>query len=345
MLGTMFEMLSNIHENLMDVQRIPVLALAYLLTVATGMVTGPFRGNANPFAWEALDLLFGNAGDKLNKANRSVRDLLTRGLLFSIILISLCFVVAQQVDVHFLRYADLIWESLVISLFITTGAVWFSVLRVFFAMDKDVILEGAYFSLARSSRMNLNSTDRYGITREGVSYLAVSFDKGFVAPSLWYLIGGFPLLVLYAAASFLAWRYGQFGVTKGFGRVALAIEKVMGYAPSLLSGFFLYCASSVTPTAKMKTAILQWWRNRDAFSYEQHGSVVSAMAWPLEISLGGPIQDLSGKVYKRAWIGPEGASAQLERHHLKRAIFMNVIAHLLFFVALLTVYVYAGKLG
>lgn len=327
----------------MDVERIPVLVLAYILTVAAGMVTGPFRGNANPFAWEALDLLFGRAGDKLNRASRSMRDLLTRGLLFAIILISICFVIANQIDMHFLQYADLAWEAVIISLFISSGAVWFAVLRVFFAMDREVILEGAYFSLARSSRMDLNSTDRYGITREGISYLSVSFDKGLVAPSLWYLVGGFPLLVTYAAVSFLAWRYGQFGVTKGFGRVSLALEKVMGYGPSLLSGFFLYCASAVTPTAKIRTSIGQWWKNRDAFAYEQHGLTVSAMAWPLNVSLGGPIQDLTGKMYKRAWIGPEGASAQLERHHLKRAIFLNVVAHLLYFVALLTAYVYAVK--
>ena len=61
-------------------------------------------------------------------------------------------------------------------------------------------------------------------------------------------------------------------------------------------------------------------------------------------SHGGPTADLDGSSIRRDWIGPENATAQLENGHLRRALYMAVIAHMLFLASLMGAIFWAGKL-
>ena len=332
---------SDIHGYFMDADRIPFLVAAIFLTIVAGMITGPLAGNANPFFWEFLDKIFGRVGERMDRKNRKPSDLLFRGFLFCAVLLFLALLFSRVLDLwaSTSSYAEII----IISLCLTSGSVWYMVLKLYFTLSDQGKAEGGYFGLSRSSRVDLNSTDDYGITREGLAFSAISFDKGLVAPGFWYLVGDIPLLFIYSVLSFSAWRFGKSGFTKGFGSVPLALEKLMGFIPSLFSGFLYTASAAISPSAKIIPAIKSWWIARDQVPYEQGGVILSALAWPLGVSLGGPVQDISGSSLKKAWVGPEGASAQIESHHLKRGIIMNVVAHLLFILSLLAAYIYAGK--
>ncbi len=321
----------------MDADRIPVVICAVFLTIIIGMITGPRAGNANPFSWWVFDTFFGGLGDRLNKKGRPRGDLVFRGFFLCIVLLFIAGVAGRYVEFKFYS------EVLLLSLFVTSGSVWFILLRLFFAMGEKDGIEGAYYGLSRSSRVDLNSVDDYGIVRTAMGYSAVAFDKGMVAPCLWYLIGGLPLVFIYAVLSFMAWRFGRSGHGLGFSSVPMALEKLMGFIPSLFAGALLTAAAAVTPTAKISKVFLSWWSEKDSAPYEQGGIVLSAMALPLEVGLGGPICDISGVSLKNNWVGSKDSSAQIGRNHLKRAIFMNVIALLLFVLALLSAYIYAGK--
>ncbi|MGH1455261.1 MAG: cobalamin biosynthesis protein [Alphaproteobacteria bacterium] len=335
----MFEFLETIHMQAMDADRIPYLLAAILLTVVFGMITGPTHGNANPFLWWVLDSIFGRFGDRMDNPDRPRGDLLFRGFFLCVVLLFVSGVLGRFLLLT--SYA----EVLVLSLFITSGSVWFIMLRLFFAMDQGGGIEGAYYGLSRSSRVDLNSTDDFGIVRTSMGYSAVAFDKGMVAPSVWYLIGGLPFVFIYCVLSFFAWRFGKCGHGSGFAAVPLVLEKLMGYVPSLFAGVLLTAASAVTPTARITKAFGAWWRVKNFVPYEQGGIVVSAMAWPLEVSLGGAVKDISGYSLRNVWIGAKDSSARINRNHLKRAIFMNVISLLLFVLSLLSAYIYAGKMG
>ncbi|PCI56738.1 MAG: adenosylcobinamide-phosphate synthase [Alphaproteobacteria bacterium] len=332
-------MIAEIHAQIMDVERIPYLIGAIFLAMIAGMITGPVAGNANSLLWGLCDVLFGRIGDRMDRITRSRSDLMFRGFLFTAVLLFLALSLSKVLEGHNIPFL----EVAIVSVCLTSGSVWYIILRLYFALDQHDSVEGAYYGLSRSSRVDLNSTDDYGITRAGLAYAAVSFDKGLVAPALWYLIGGMPMLLVYVVLSFTAWRYGKCGFTKGFGSVPLALEKMMGFIPSLFAGFLFSAASGVTPTAKMHQAILSWWGRKNRAPYEEGGTVLSAIAWPLEVSLGGPVQDISGSSLTKVWIGPKGATAKLDHKHLQRGIFINVIAHLLFVLALLVAYIYAGK--
>lgn len=331
----------ELHAFVMDVDRIPFAVMAIFLTLVIGVITGPRAGNANPMFWIWIDSLLGSFGDKLDKKGRPKTDLVFRGFVVMAIAVLIAAFLGEVSKV-FVRGFDYwgLTQALLISLCLCGGSVWFVLLRLYFALEHKQMAEGAYYGVARTSRINLNSTDDFGITRVGIGLAARSFDKGMVAPVLWYLIGGFTALFVYTAIAGLAWRFGKDGFNSGFGAVPLAIEKLLGFVPSLFAALLMGMASIITPTASIFKSILSWFSKRAP--YEQGGLPLTAMAWTLNVTLGGAAQDLSGSALKNAWIGPKNATAKNDHKHLRRALYINVMAHLLFVVALLGAYLWSG---
>ncbi|MDH5723664.1 MAG: cobalamin biosynthesis protein [Alphaproteobacteria bacterium] len=339
----MFESFSQLHTYVFDADRIPVLIAAILITGVVGMITGPLRGNAYPFFWQIIDALFGSIGDKMDRPHRKKSDLVFRGFLLTAFVLFLCLLMGKSLEHLFFLKSDL-YEIITVSLFLSSGTIWFSLLQLYFALDKQGRSSGAFLNIARTTRTNLNSVDDFGITRSAMGLSAISLDKALVAPSLWYLIGGLPLLIIYSALSALAWRLGKKGLGSSFSAVPLALEKLMGVVPSYFTGFLLVASSSLTPTAKLLDGLKILWDKKNDTPYEQGGNPLKAMSWSLKVTLGGPVQTLKGEKLPCEWVGPEGATAQLSHKNLGRAIWINVIAHIVFILILLCAYIYAGKI-
>ena len=335
----------DIHSQLLDPERIPVAMAAWLLAGIVGMITGPMHGNANPFLWMFYDKTFGKIGGRLDKRERQASDLLFRGLVLTLIGI----VAAYGIGVFgndVVRGMPLggATEIILLSLTLTSGTVWFALLKLYFAMRDKKVVKGAYYAIAHSTRIDLSNSDDFGITRTGMGFAARSFDKGLVAPVFWYLLVGLPGAYIYAASAAFAWRFGRDGFTKGFGKVALALEHVLGYVPHLLAGITMALAGLFTPTGGMTRALIGQMMGQGAAGYDQGGLPVTAMAFSLDVSLGGPATDLDGSAVKRSWIGPKDATAKLEKGHLRRAIYINLMAQLLFMATLVGTLLWAGKI-
>ena len=333
------------HSYFMDADRILEVLAAIVISMVIGMVTGPLGGNANPLFWSVFSGVFGGFGEKLDRAHRPKADLMFRGFMLGCVMMMAAAALAK-----FYLYILTVYPSyevvniVFLTLLLTSGTIWFVLLKLYFAMDRDKVGEGAYYAIARTTRINLASGDDYGITRAAMSLSVKSFDKGMVAPALWYIIGGFPAACIYAALAMMSWRFGRNGLGSGFASVPLALEKLMGIIPSLLAALYLTLAATFTPTAKLHKGIAAWLGHKNRAPYEQGGAPLSAMAWALNVSLGGAVQDLSGKPLKGEWVGPEGATAQLNHKHLRRAIYINVIAHILFIASLLGMYMWSSIL-
>ncbi|MGH1398932.1 MAG: cobalamin biosynthesis protein [Alphaproteobacteria bacterium] len=344
----MSEFITHWHDMFFDPDRIPFAIAAILVTIVVGMVSGPFigSGNANPFIWIALDKIFGGVGDRLNKTHRQRADLLFRGFIFTIVIVLLMFIAGKGIDIFIAtRNAQSLFEVLALCLCISSGAVWFSLLRLYFAMEKDEVGSGAYYAISRSTRSNLSNSDDFTITRCAMNYSARSFDKSVVAPIFWYLVAGLVGVFLYTALSFLTWRFGRQGFTKGFGESANALEKLLGFVPNALSGLLITFAGLFTPTAKWHKGLLAFFGHKNRAGYAIGGAPLSALAWSLGLSLGGASQSIDGTAIKAPWVGPQGATAKNDHKHLRRAIYINVIAHVLWIVLLLCMYLWAGVLG
>jgi adenosylcobinamide-phosphate synthase len=339
----MTDFFSNIHAYLIDPERFTIVLMAVFLTAIIGIITGPVHGNANPLYWKVIDMLFGRIGLRLYKRQRKFSDLAFRGLILTTLVVFFsCGVGVIASDLAVRHYFYGLTQIVILSTLMTSGTVWYGLLKLFFALKEGSIGEREYYTIAQSTRTDLSSSDDHSITRTGMGYAARAFDKGLVAPAIWFIIAGFPGAFLYSGLAALSWRFGKDGFSKGFGSLPVAMEKLMGYVPMIFSGSLIAIAGLFTPTGGMTRAIMALLKQAKHAKYEEGGLPVTAMAYSLNISIGGPVQDLDGSSIHRDWIGPEGASAKLGISDLKRAIYIIFMAYLIFIVTLLSSMVYAG---
>lgn len=328
--------LVQLHTYIFDPTRLPVAVAAFFIVVMVGLVTGPLGGNANPLVWRSVDFLFGPLGNRLDKTERKAGDLMTRGTIITITALIMAFLLGQAFQTLSVEYPNWrIVDIVALSIVMSAGAGWHALIRLYKAVvGKNV--KGAFYALSVTTRNNLSVADEYMITRVGIGMGARLFDKGMVAPVIWYLIGGLPAAYLYTGLAALSWRFGKEGFTKGFGASALALEKLMGFVPNVFAGMLISLAGLLTPTAGMTRSFIGLLHFRKGRAhYHEGGAPVTAMAWALKVSLGGSTQDLEGSAIKRSWAGPDKATAQLEAKHLHRGLYIIVMAHLLFLCALL----------
>ncbi len=338
----MLETLQDIHSHIFDPNRLPVAVAALLVAIVAGMITGPLAGNAVPLFWRVIDILFGRLGGRLDKAGRPASDLLFRGFVVTAAGMAMAYLIgrlAARVAWYYPTYH--VAETLLLSLILSAGAVWYALFRLHTAISTDGAAKGAFYAISRSTRTNLAANDEFTITRVGMGMGARAFDKAVCAPLVWYLIGGLEAAYLYAGLAALVWRFGKDGATAGFGQVALALEKLMGLVPQILAGILMALAGVFTPTGRMSDA-LKSLSGKGKADYAEGGLPVTVMAYALNVSLGGATQDIDGAAIRRRWAGPEGATAQLGPKHLHRALYLIVMAHILLIAALLGGIVVSG---
>lgn len=334
----------------LDTDRIPEMIMVIVVCAIVGMITGPLMGNANPLFWNVLSGFFGGFGDKIDRKTRPYADLMFRGLILTAIILAasagLSWFYRELIKVY--PHYEIL-RTLFLASLLTVGSVWFVMLKFYFSMNKGKTDnkqrdEKAVYALSSTTGLNLQKQDDYGLTRAAMVMSVRSFDKGLVAPCLWYLIGGFPAACIYAGLAMMSWRFGKNGLGSGFAAVPLALERLVGMIPSILSAILITLAASITPTAKLHKGITSWFGHKNRAPYDQGGFPVSALAWALNVSIGGPVKDNKGAALKGEWVGPEGATAQLSHVHLRRAIYINVVAHFLFIASLLGMYMWDGIL-
>lgn len=315
--------------------RVPLAMAAILLVGMAGMVTGPLAGQAYPVLWHVVDRLFGAIGGRLDRVQRSPADLMLRGMMMTFLALLLFWIAGTGAQGLAVRFALGGWtEIILLSFCMSAGTIWFALLQLFFAMREKKSSKNAYYVLSRTTRTDFSGADDFTITRVGMALAARGFDRGVVAPVLWYLIGGLPLAFIYCGLAAMAWRFGRDGFTKGFGRVALALDQLMGFVPNILAGVLMAAAGLLTPTGGMTRAVVGLMKPERRIPYAEGGLPVSAMADSLHVALNGPSVDLDGRALKRNWAGPEGATARLDAGHLRRALYISLMAHLLFLAAL-----------
>lgn len=339
----MIELLSDIHAQLIDPERFFIAIGAMIFVSVVGMVTGPQYGNASPLYWLVSDKIIGAIGARLDRPNRKARDLVFRALIVLIFALALAGFLGELLAelIRQFPFFDLT-EMFFLSLCLSGGSVWFALLRLYFALKEKKVGKGEYYTIARTARVNLSVSDDYGITRVGMGLAARLFDKGLVTPVVWYLLAGVSGVYIYAALAALAWRFGRDGQAGMFGKTLAALEKLMGYVPGLLAGVLLALAGTLTPTAGAGKPLVALLHGKNRAPYEEGGAPLTAMAYALNVSLGGAVQDIDGNPLKRAWVGPEKATAQLGEGHLRRSLYLSLMAHVLLMASLLGGAIWAG---
>jgi len=247
----MEQLLQEFHAQIFEPSRIPTAMLALLIVTLLGMIRGALGGMATPFYWHLIDLSFGGLGDRMDKKGRLRGDLIFRGFILCTLVLCISFLIGRLMSVLAFHYPH--WsaiEILTLCILLTSGSVLATLGQLYRALNEKKVTPGAYYSIARSTRTDLSKSDDFSITRIGMGLALKSFDKGVVAPIFWYLIAGVHGAFIYAGLAALSWRFGKDGHSRGFGEAAIALEKLMGFVPNLLSGVFIALAGLMTPTAK-----------------------------------------------------------------------------------------------
>jgi adenosylcobinamide-phosphate synthase len=331
-----------IHGTIADPDRFPYVLAGFLVSLIVGMVTGPVLGNANSFWWIFIDKVFSPLGIRLDRVQRTKTNLFVRGLFFTLYVLIAAYILLILI---YMMIAGLpsrgLTELIFLSFCLSSGSVFYSILKIYFSLEKKQISKGSFYTIAQSTRIDMSGQDDYTMTRTAMGYGVKAFDKCLVAPVFWYLIFGLTGAVFYSFIAGLAWRFGKEGFSKGFGKTALFLERLVGFIPHCLAALLISLAGLFTPTGGMTRSLIgQVWGSGKG-AYHHGGLVLTALAYALDVSLGGPSVDLSGSAIKREWIGPKNASAQVGPAHLKRFLYILFMAHLLFFMSLICAMLWA----
>lgn len=320
----------------LDTDRLIIAVGVLFLSFIGGLVTGPWLYSAKPLIYKIFDLCFAPIGDRLDRLVRPRSDLIFRGFLLSSVLILLVLILSAFIEnkVVSTGYGSYI-EMFLLAALLSSGGVLRAIWTLYRALEDGKTTPGAYLSIVQSTRTTLLNADDPGMTRVAMGFCVRSFDKGVVSPLFWYLIGGMPVVFLYSTLAFLSWRFGKDGFTKGFGVAPLSLEKIMGFVPGVLAGVLVGLAGLFTPGARFVRGFgfLAY-----PAPYAQGGYPLAALAWSLNLTLGGPGQDVTDSAIQAVWTGPDGASAQNSHGNLKRALYLVFIAHILLLACICAAY-------
>lgn len=325
-------------DYIISAEKLPFAMVALFVSVFTGFLFGPLQGRLNPGLWGVLQALFERPVAKLNRPNRAYSDLFLRGFLLTITCCCIAFLfgaLSLYLSVHYPVYG--LTAVLLLLPLLSGGSVW----RLMLDLHKDLtgqdkVTKTVYYPLSLSTRYNLSTSDDYTITRLGIVFSTMNFTRALVGPVFWFLIGGLPMAYLTSALSFMSWRTGKGGYSRGFGVFAAKMDKVFMLIPAFITSMLFMLASFFTPTASPARAMRALFTNREEISlpYIQGGQPVAITAWALNTSLGGAYVDYEGTNIKNKWIGPKQATARLGSGYLKRALYLQLISFLLMILAL-----------
>lgn len=335
------EFISHIIDSIASPDRLNAAAIAMIIVSLFGLLLGAASGNANPYLWGILEKIFGGFARKTYKVNRSVASLQFRGaILLTLYLLITGIVAAVAVLIERHYHLAGFMDPILLTLALSGGATWAALVKLHHAVraeeKKNLELpKGSFYEIAVSTRSNLNTTDSHGIIRNGIGFVATSFDKGVVAPLFWYLMGGLPAAYIYCGIAAARWSLSKEGFAKGIGSLALALEKFFGFVPQIISSVILAIAALLTPSAGFTRSFIGMMSSAGRAPYAEGGLPLTTLAYGLGVSLGGPVEDIDGSVLKRAWVGAKGSSARVERHHLRMAIYLSIMAFIIVFLLLL----------
>lgn len=327
--------------------RMDTIVLALLMVGIVGFVTGPLSGNANPYFWNFLDRLVGVTARRGYVKDKSFSALSFRGTLFSIVYILIAAGLGMLFLVlsHHLSWGGL-FEPTVLALLCTSGAVLQAVYRLYLALNRTNSTgdekRGSFAAVAISMRVDLNTVDDYGIARIGAGFIPVAFDRGLVLPIFFYLLGGLPLAFVVTGVTAAKWALAKNGFAKGYGAFILGVEAAIGFVPRIIASIILVMAALFTPHASVFRAL----RGLFAFARaggggaaraSEGGTPLTVMAYALNVSLGGPVQDVDGSPLQQKFVGPRDASARIDSGVLKQSCYMGAMAQLLFLVSMLLI--------
>jgi len=270
-----------------------------------GDMTRLFRVVKHPVVW--IGDLISFLEEKLNRDNRSEVNRTIRGFIVVCFVVTLClsigFVVSWLGQNYPFGWAVELF--LVVSL-VAQRSLFTHVRKVASALKKNGLSAGRE-AVSHIVGRDPDQLDEAGVARAAIESLAENFGDGVVAPVFWYVLFGFPGLLIYKACNTMDSMIGHKSDRyKSFGFTAARLDDVLNLIPARLSGFWIIIASLFIPTSAPIKGLKVMFRDARKHRSPNAGWPEGAMAGVLDIRLAGPRKYREGQA-NDPWVGDGNA--------------------------------------
>lgn len=318
-----------------------LLLLALVLDAAVGAMGPVFKILPHPIVM--IGSLIRWFDDKLNRSNRSQVDRAARGAISVIVIVAVAAAVGMGVQwVTFHHDFGWVLELFLLVTLLAQRELYSAVRRVALALKSEG-LESARTAVGQIVGRDPAYLDEHGVARAGIESLAENFSDGVVAPVFWYVLFGFPGLLVYKAVntldSMIGYRDEKY---RAFGFTAARLDDVLNLIPARLSGLVIALAASVAPRGKPLAGFATMWRDAAKHKSPNAGWPEGAMAGALGLALAGP-RKYARHVQDDPWIGSGTAKASAD--DMERALYLYVVACLINGLIVAVIAMYRFQLG
>ncbi len=263
---------------------------------------------------------------KLNRPERSEMDRAIRGALVVCIVVALClglgWAIAWLTQNH-----DFGW---IVELFgltaLLAGRSLYDRVRAV-ALALRLGLEPARSEVGHIVGRDPRYLDEHGVSRAAIESAAENFCDGVVAPVFWYVLFGFPGILVYKAVNTMDSMIGHLTPKyRAFGMTAARLDDVLNLIPARLSGLFIALAAAFVPTASVGQALKVMLRDAGKHKSINAGWPEGAAAGALGLALAGP-RKYAELTVDDPWLGDGTAKATNKDIH--RMLYLFVVASLI----------------
>jgi len=301
-----------------------LLIFAILLDTYLGEMTFLFRFVKHPI------VVIGNAitffDSKLNRHKRSQMERAIRGLVTVIIMVTCTGAIGAAVAWLSLHH-PMGWliELILITILLAGRSLYDHVKDVALALT--IGLEPGRDAVSHIVGRDTSQLDQHGVARAAIESLAENLCDGVIAPIFWYLLFGFPGLLIYKTVNTMDSMIGYKNTKyRAFGMTAARLDDALNFIPARLTGLFLVLAALFAPTASPAKAFRAMMRDSGKHKSINAGWPEAAMAGALNIALAGPRRYVN-TVIKDPWMGDGTAKVTLK--DIERALYMYIVASLI----------------
>lgn len=262
---------------------------------------------------------------KLNRPQR--RDLVLRGLVTALLMAGLALAIGWA-ETELRRRWQWGWcvEIILTWTLLAQKSLFQHVLAVARGLDLGGLQAGRW-AVSRIVGRDPDSLDAHGVARAAIETTAENFADGVVAPVFWFLLLGFPGLLLYKTVNTLDSMIGHLNARyRDFGMVSARLDDVMNFLPARIAALLICLAMAFAPGGRPLKAFLVMLRDHGHHRSPNSGWPEGAMAGGLELALAGP-RRYGGEQVNEPWIGDGRARASAT--DIRRALYVFCVACLL----------------
>ena len=264
---------------------------------------------------------------KLNRKHRSQVDRAIRGILVTIFILGLCLGLSAGV-LWVAGHIPYGWAlELVLTASLLTQSQAYGEARILAKHVSASQLNEARSLLEDMTDQDTSYLDEHALCREAIECTTEKFVTGVVSPVFWFILFGFPGLLISRAVHTIAKKLSQpSDQYRAFGFTAVRLNDALMFIPARLASLFVAIAAAFAPTTRPGQAMKIMGRDAGKYPSVNFGWPLAAMAGALTLTLAGP-RPGQPELNSTPWIGD--GTARATPQDVSRALYVYSVACLI----------------